>query len=87
MVKTLEGTLLTAGGIILGILSVGCGGAIDNATDWFSALFYVGLSILLLVGALVMCAIGMSFENEYVERQNRKINRVVYHTNEWRNAE
>lgn len=85
--KTLEGTLLTAGGIILGILSVGCGSAIENATDGWAALFYVGLSVLLLVGALITCTLGMNFENEYTERQSRKINRVAHHTNEWRNAE
>lgn len=85
--KTLEGTLLATGGIILAVLSVGCGSAIENATNGWSALFYVGLSVALLTASLILCAFGMNAENEYIERQNRKIKRVPHHTNSWRDTE
>lgn len=85
--KTLKGTLFVTGGIILGVLSVGCGGAIENASSGYAALFYAGLSVALLTVALILCALGMNEENEYTCRKNRKINRVPHHTNEWRNVE
>jgi hypothetical protein len=34
-----------------------------------------------------MCALGVTAENEYDDRKNKKISRATHHTNKWRNAE
>lgn len=43
------------------------------------------------VKGTVLCfisiSIGVSAENERIERENRKIKRVAHHTNEWRDAQ
>lgn len=85
--KSVKGTILVTVGILFSILSVGCGGLIENATTLGPGLFYAFLSILLLAVALVMCALGVTAENEYDDRKNKKISRATHHTNKWRNAE
>ena len=84
--KSVKGTILVIVGILFSIWSVGCGGSIENATTLGAGLFYAFLSILLLAAALVMCALGVTAENEYDDRKNKKIGRVTHHTNKWRNA-
>nr|DAM26343.1 MAG TPA: hypothetical protein [Caudoviricetes sp.] len=84
--KSVKGTILVTVGILFSILSVGCGGLIENATTLRAGLFYAFLSVSLLAVALVMCALGVNAENEYDDRKSKKISRVTHHTNKWRNA-
>lgn len=84
--KSVKGTILVTVGILFSILSVGCGGLIENATTLRAGLFYAFLSVSLLAVALVMCALGVNAENEYEDRKSKKISRVTHHTNKWRNA-
>lgn len=84
--KSVKGTILVTVGILFSILSVGCGGLIENATTLRAGLFYAFLSVSLLDVALVMCALGVNAENEYDDRKSKKISRVTHHTNKWRNA-
>lgn len=84
--KSVKGTILVTVGILFSILSVGCGSLIENETTLGAGLFYAFLSILLLAVALVMCALGVTAENEYNDRKEKKISRVTHHTNKWRNA-
>ena len=44
------------------------------------------MSISLAIVALILAAIGVSAENERMERESRKIKRIQHHTNEWRDA-
>ncbi len=85
--KSAKGTILVTVGILFSIWSVGCGGLIENVTTLGAGLFYAFLSILLLAVALFMCALGVTAENEYDDRKNKKISRATHHTNKWRNAE
>lgn len=85
--KSVKATILVTVGILFSIWSVGCGGLIENATTLVAGLFYAFLSILLLAVALVMCALGVTAENEYDDRKSKKISRVTHHTNKWRNEE
>lgn len=84
--KSAKGTILVTVGILLSILSVGCGGLIENATTLGAGLFYAFLSVSLLAVALIVCALGVTAENKYNDRKNKKIIRVTHHTNKWRNA-
>lgn len=85
--KSAKGTILVTVGILFSILSVGCGGLIESATTLGAGLFCAFLSVSLLAVALVMCALGVTAENEYDDRKNKKISRVTHHANKWRNAE
>lgn len=84
--KSAKGTILVTVGILFSICSVGCGGLIENATTLGTGLFYAFLSVSLLAAALIMCALGVTAENEYEDRKSKKISRVTHHTNKWRNA-
>lgn len=47
----------------------------------------MALSMLGLVAAIVLCALSVSAEeDERSEQECRKIKRVSYHTNEWRDV-
>lgn len=85
--KSVKGTILVTVGILFSIWSVGCGSSIENATTLGAGLFYTFLSVSLLAVALIMCALGVTAENEYNDRKNKKIIRVTHHANKWRNAE
>lgn len=85
--KSVKGTILVTVGILFSILSVGCGGLIENATTLGAGLFYTFLSVLLFAVALAMWALGVNAENEYDDRKSKKISRVTHHDNKWRNAE
>lgn len=85
--KSAKGTILVTVGILFSIWSVGCGGLIENATTLGAGLFYAFLSVSFLAVALIMCALGITAENEYNDRKSKKISRVTHHTNKWRNAE
>lgn len=85
--KSVKATILVTVGILFSIWSVGCGGLIENAATLGAGLFYAFLSVSLLAAALVMCALGITAENEYDDRKNKKISHATHHTNKWRNAE
>lgn len=85
--KSAKGMIFVTVGILLSIWSVGCGSLIENATTLGAGLFYTFLSVSLLAVALVMCALGVTAENEYDDRKSKKISRATHHTNKWRNAE
>lgn len=85
--KSAKGTIFVTVGILFSILSVGCGGLIENATTLGAGIFYTFLSVSLLAVALVMWALGVTAENEYIDRKDKKISRATHHTNKWRNAE
>lgn len=85
--KSLKANVLCALGIALAIFSIGCGDAIQNSQSVAAMFGWVILSCCFLATALILCAIGVSSENELIERENRKIKRVPHHTNEWRDAQ
>jgi hypothetical protein len=85
-VKSLKANVLCAIGIALAIFSVGCGDAIQKSQSTVAMFGYVFLSCSFLAVALVLCAIGVSSENERIERENRKVKHIPHHTNEWRDA-
>lgn len=85
--KSAKGTILVTVGILFSIWSVGCGSLIESATTLGAGMFYTFLSVSLLAVALVMCALGVTAENEYDDRKSKKISRATHHTNKWRNAE
>lgn len=74
--KSLKANILCLFGIALGCVSVLCGDAIQGS-----------VSIPQVIGWTLLCALGVSSENERIENQNRKINRVAHHTNEWRDTQ
>lgn len=85
--KSLKANILCLFGIALGCVSVLCGDAIQESVSIPQVIGWVLLSFGCLGTALVLCALGVSSENERIENQNRKINRVAYHTNEWRDTQ
>lgn len=85
--KSLKANILCLFGITLGCVSVLCGDAIQGSVSVSQAIVWVLLSFGCLTVALVLCALGVSSENERMESQNKKINRVVHHTNEWRDVQ
>ena len=81
--KSLKANVLCTLGIALAIFSVGCGDAIQKSQSTVAMFGYVFLSCSFLA---ILCAIGVSSENERIERENRKVKRIPHHTNEWRDA-
>ena len=61
--------------------------AIQKSQSTVAMFGYVFLSCSFLAAALVLCAIGVSSENERIERENRKVKRIPHHTSEWRDAQ
>lgn len=84
--KTVKGTVLCCMSILLAIVALGCGNAIDSATNGWAMLGYTFLALAVFLVALILAAIGVNAENEYMEQENRKIKRIPHHTNEWRDA-
>lgn len=84
--KSLKANVLCTLGIALAIFSVGCGDAIQKSQSTVEMFGYVLLSCCFLAAALVLCAIGVSSENEHIEQENRKVKRIPPNTNEWRDA-
>ena len=84
--KTAKGTALCCMSISLAIVALGCGNAIEGATGGWVMLGYTFLALAMLFVALILSAIGVSAENERMEQESRKINRITHHTNEWRDA-
>jgi hypothetical protein len=72
--------------ISLAIVALGCGNAIESATDGWVMLEYTFLALAVFLVALILAAIGVSAENERMEQENRKIKRIPHHTNEWRDV-
>lgn len=84
--KNVKGTVLCFVSISIAVAALGCGNAINGAFDGWGMLGYALLSVSMLFTALMLAAVGISAENENIERENRKINRVAHHINEWRDA-
>jgi hypothetical protein len=85
--KTVKGTVLCFISISIDDAALGCGNAINGASNGWGKLGYTLLSLSMLFTALILAIIGVSAENERIERENRKIKRVPHHTNEWRDAQ
>lgn len=85
--KTLKGMVLSMLGLIAAIAAVGCGDTIQGCQTTAQMLGWVIVSCGLLATAIVLCALAVSAEEEErSERESRKIERVAYHTSEWRDA-
>ena len=84
--KTVKGTVLCCMSILLAIVALGCGNAIDDAANGWAMLGYTFLALAVFFTALILAAIGVSAENERMEQESRKIKRIPHHTNEWRDA-
>ena len=86
--KTLKGMVLSMLGLVAAIAAVGCGDAIQGCQTTAQMLGWVIVSCGFLATSIVLCALAVSAEEEErSERERRKIKRVAYHTNEWRNAQ
>lgn len=86
--KTLKGMALSLLGLTAAIVAVGCGDAIQGCQTTAQMLGWVIVSCGFLATAIVLCALAVSAEKEErSERERRKIKRVAYHTNEWRDAQ
>ena len=81
--KTVKGTVLCFISISIAVAALGCGNAINGASNGWGMLGYTLLSVSMLFTAII----GVSAENERIERENRKIRRVAHHTNEWRDVQ
>lgn len=84
--KTVKGTVLCCMSILLAIVALGCGNAIDGAANGLVMLGYTFLALALFFAALILTAIGVIAENKRMEQENRKIKRIAHYTNEWRDA-
>lgn len=85
--KNLKANALCTLGIALAIFSGGYGDAIQKSQSTVEMFGYVFLSCSFFAAALVLCAIGVSSENERIEQENRKVKRIPHHTSEWRDAQ
>lgn len=85
--KTIKGTVLCFVSISIAVAALGCGNAINGASNGWGMLGYALLSVFMLFTALILAIIGVSAENEHIERESRKIKRVAHHTNEWRDVQ
>lgn len=84
--KTVKGMVLCCMSILLTIVALGCGNAVDSAANGWAMLGYTFLALAVFFTALILAAIGVSAENERMEQESRKIKRIPHHTNEWRDA-
>lgn len=85
--KTVKGAVLCFISISIAVAALGCGDAINGASNGWEMLGYTLLSVSMLFTALILVIIGVSAENERIERENRKNRRVDHHTNEWRDTQ
>jgi hypothetical protein len=85
--KTLKGMALSMLGLVAAIVAVGCGDTIQGCQTTAQMLGWVIVSCGFLATAIVLCALAVSAEEEErSERERRKIKRIAYHTNRWRDA-
>lgn len=85
--KTLKGMALSMLGLVAALAAVWCGDAIQGCKTTAQMLGWVIVSCGFLATAIVLCALAVSAEEEErSERERRKIKRVAYHTNGWRDA-
>lgn len=86
--RSAKANVLCVGGLLLGIVAVGCGDSIQSS-DSVAAMFgWVAVSCVCLAAALILCALGAHAENEEMsKREGRKIKRIPHHVNEWRDAQ
>lgn len=77
--KTVKGTVLCFISISIAVAALGCGNAINGASNGWGMLRYTLLSLSMLFTALIL--------DERIERENRKIKRIAHHTNEWRDVQ
>nr|DAE53472.1 MAG TPA: transmembrane protein [Caudoviricetes sp.] len=86
--KTLKGMALSMLGLVAAITAVGCGDTIQGCQTTAQMLGWVIVSCGFLATAIVLCALAVSAEEEErSKRERRKIKRVAYHTNGWRDAQ
>ena len=85
--KTVKGTVLCCMSILLAIVALGCGNAIESAANGREMLGYAFLALAMLFVALILAAIGAIAENKCIEQESRKIKRIAHHTNEWRDVQ
>lgn len=86
--KTLKGMALSMLGLVAAIAAVGCGDAIQGCQTTAQTLGWVIVSCGFLATSIVLCALAVSAEEEErSERERRKIKRIAYHTNGWRDAQ
>lgn len=85
--KTVKGTVLCFMSILLAIVALGCGNAIESATYGWEMLGYTFLALAMLFVSIILTAISVNAENKHMEQESRKIKRVAHHTNEWRDAQ
>ena len=85
--KTLKGKALSVIGLTLAITAVGCGDTIQGCQTTAQMFGWAMVSCGLLATSIILCALAVSAEEEErSERNRRKIKRVTYHTNGWRDA-
>lgn len=85
--KSLKANVLCTLGIVVAIISVGCGDAINGCASIAEMFGLVFLSLALLATALVLCALGVNAENERTDTERlKRLNRVPTHSNEWRDV-
>ncbi len=85
--KTLKGMALSMLGLVAAIAAIGCGDAIQGCQTTAQMLGWVIVACGFLATAIFLCALAVSAEEEErSERERRKIKRVAYHTNEWRDV-
>ena len=86
--KTLKGMALSMLGLVAAIAAVGCGDAIQGCQTTAQMLGWAFVSLMLLATALVLCALGVSAEKEHEDTERMgKLNRILVHTNEWRDTQ
>lgn len=86
--KSAKANVLCISGLLLGIVSVGCGDSIQSSGSVASMIGWVAVSCVCLAAAIVLCALGVNAENERMSKsEEKKIKRIPRHTNEWRDAQ
>ena len=73
-------------GLVSAIAAVGCGDTIQGCQTRAQMFGWVIVPCGFLATAIVLCALALIAEEERIERERRKIKRVAYYTNGWRDA-
>lgn len=73
-------------GLASAIVAVGCGDTIQGCQTTAQMFGWVIVSCGFLAISIVFCARAVIVEEKRNERERRKIKRVAYHTNGWRDA-
>ena len=73
-------------GLASAIAAVGCGDTIQSCQTTAQMFGWAVVSCGFLAMSIVLCARAVIVEEERNECERRKIKRVAYHTNGWRDA-